>query len=91
VGHGVAALHGAPCHLIAELEWDMMDELRAFASPQGRVTAADAARLQEIAQVRRMIFTADETVMLRPVQVGSSAATRLSDSHRLKSAVLQLR
>lgn len=28
---------------------------------------------------------------LRPVQVGSSAAARLSDSHRLKSAVLQLR
>jgi NAD(P)-dependent dehydrogenase (short-subunit alcohol dehydrogenase family) len=27
----------------------------------------------------------------RPVQVGSSAAARLSDSHRLKSAVLQLR
>ncbi len=26
-----------------------------------------------------------------PVQVGSSAAARLSDSHRLKSAVLQLR
>jgi DNA-binding CsgD family transcriptional regulator len=28
---------------------------------------------------------------LRPVQVGSSAVARLSDSHRLKSAVLQLR
>ena len=28
---------------------------------------------------------------LRAVQVGSSAAARLSDSHRLKSAVLQLR
>ena len=28
---------------------------------------------------------------LRPVQVGSSAAARLSDSHRLKSAVFQLR
>ncbi len=64
MGHGVAALHGAPCHLITELEWDTMDELRAaFASPQGRATAADAARLQEVAQVRRMIFTADETVM----------------------------
>jgi len=38
-----------------------MDELRAaFASPEGRATAADAARLQELAPVRRMIFTAEE-------------------------------
>jgi uncharacterized protein (TIGR02118 family) len=64
VGRDVAALHGAPYYLITELEWDTMDELRAaFASPEGRATAADAARLQEIAPVRRMIFTADETVM----------------------------
>ena len=52
---------GAPCYLIAELEWDTMDELRgAFASPEGRATAGDAARLQELAPVRRMIFTAEE-------------------------------
>jgi uncharacterized protein (TIGR02118 family) len=64
VGRDAAALHGAPYYLITELEWDTMDELRAaFASPEGRATAADAARLQEIAPVRRMIFTADETVM----------------------------
>jgi uncharacterized protein (TIGR02118 family) len=64
VGRDVAPLHGAPYYLITELEWDTMDELRAaFASPEGRATAADAARLQEIAPVRRMIFTADETVM----------------------------
>jgi hypothetical protein len=30
-------------------------------------------------------------VSLPPVQVGSSSAVRLLDSHRLKSAVLQLR
>ncbi len=64
VGRDVAALHGAPCYLITELEWDSMDELRAaFASPAGRATAADAAHLQELAPVRRMIFTTDETVM----------------------------
>jgi uncharacterized protein (TIGR02118 family) len=64
VGRDVATLHGAPCHLITELEWDTMDELRAaFASPQGRATAADAAHLQELAAVRRMIFTIDETVI----------------------------
>jgi hypothetical protein len=38
-----------------------MDEPRAaFASPQGHATAADAARLQELAPVRRMIFSAEE-------------------------------
>ncbi|MFY9891705.1 MAG: EthD family reductase [Streptosporangiaceae bacterium] len=64
VGRDVAALHGAPCYLITELEWDSMDELRAaFASPAGCATAADAAHLQELAPVRRIIFTTDETVM----------------------------
>jgi uncharacterized protein (TIGR02118 family) len=61
VGRDITALHGAACYLIAELEWDTMDELHAaFASPAGRATAADAARLQELAPVRRMIFTVDE-------------------------------
>lgn len=60
-GRDVTALHGAPYYLVAELEWDTMDELRtAFATPEGRATAADAARLQELAPVRRMIFTAEE-------------------------------
>jgi hypothetical protein len=31
----------------------------AFASAEGQATAADAARLQELTPVRRMIFTAD--------------------------------
>ena len=61
ISNDVTALHGAPCYLIAELEWDTMDELRAaFASPEGRATAADAARLQELAPVRRMIFAAED-------------------------------
>lgn len=35
VSRDVAALHGALCYLITELEWDTMDELRAaFASPE---------------------------------------------------------
>lgn len=60
-GRDIEALHGAPYYLITELEWDTMDELRAaFASPEGRATAADAARLQELAPVRRMIFTVEE-------------------------------
>lgn len=61
VSRDVTALHGEPFYLVAELEWDTMDELRAaFASPEGRATAADAARLQQLAPVRRMIFTAEE-------------------------------
>lgn len=57
----VTALHGEPYYLIAELDWDTMDALRAaFATPEGQATAADAARLQQLAPVRRMIFTAGE-------------------------------
>ena len=60
VGRDVTALHGSPCYLIAELEWDTVEELRAaFDSAEGHATAADAARLQELAPVRRMIFTAE--------------------------------
>jgi uncharacterized protein (TIGR02118 family) len=64
IGRDVTALHGAPYYLVTELEWVTMDELRAaFASPEGQATAADAARLQELAHVRRMIFTADDHAM----------------------------
>jgi uncharacterized protein (TIGR02118 family) len=65
VGRDVAAVRGgAPYYMVAELEWDTMQELRAaFASPEGRATAADAARLQELAPVRSMIFTVDDSVM----------------------------
>ena len=61
VSRDITALHGEPYYLIAELDWDTMADLRAaFATPEGRATADDAARLQELAPVRRMIFTADE-------------------------------
>ncbi|HEY9241488.1 MAG TPA: EthD family reductase [Streptosporangiaceae bacterium] len=61
VSRDVTALHGEPYYLIAELDWDTMDGLRAaFASAEGRATAADAAGLQELAPVRRMIFVTDE-------------------------------
>lgn len=61
ISRDITPLHGEPLYLIAELEWDTMDALRsAFASPQGRATAADAALLQELAPVRRLIFTAGE-------------------------------
>ncbi|MFJ3339429.1 EthD family reductase [Streptomyces sp. NPDC086766] len=60
----VAVRGDSPYYLVAELEWDTMDELHtAFASPEGRTTAADAAHLQELAAVRSMIFTVDESVL----------------------------
>jgi uncharacterized protein (TIGR02118 family) len=64
VSRDVTTLHGTPYYLVTELEWDTMGELRAaFGSPEGQATAADAARLQELAPVGRMIFTVDEQVM----------------------------
>jgi uncharacterized protein (TIGR02118 family) len=62
VGRELAAVRGdAPCYQVAELEWDSMKELRAaFASPEGRATADDAACLQRLAPVRSMIFIVDD-------------------------------
>jgi uncharacterized protein (TIGR02118 family) len=62
LGHAAAAVRGAPCHLVAEVDWDTMAELRAaFASPEGRATADDVAVLQELAPVCSMIFTVDDS------------------------------
>ncbi|WP_189302842.1 EthD family reductase [Streptomyces albospinus] len=64
LGRDVVAVRGEPYYLVAEWEWDTMEELRtAFASPEGRATAADAAHLQELAPVRSMIYRADENVL----------------------------
>ena len=64
VGRDLTALHGGLYYLVTELEWDTMDELRAaFAAPEGQATAADAACLQELAPVHRMIFTVNDHVM----------------------------
>jgi uncharacterized protein (TIGR02118 family) len=63
VSSDVAPVRGDPYHLVAELEWDTMEELRAaFASEVGRATGADAAKLQQLATVRSMIYTADDAV-----------------------------
>ncbi|MFP1624713.1 EthD family reductase [Streptomyces sp. 5K101] len=65
LGHDLVAIRGGlPYYLVAELEWDSMDELHAaFASSEGRATAADAAHLQEPAPVRSVIFAVDESVL----------------------------
>ena len=64
LGRDITALRGVPWYLVAELEWDSMDELRAaFASPEGQATGADAAALEKMARVDRMIFTASDSVI----------------------------
>ncbi|NUR02574.1 MAG: EthD family reductase [Streptomyces sp.] len=56
-----AVRRGEPPHLVAELEWDTMEELHAaFASPEGRACAEDAERLQRLAPMRSMVFTVGE-------------------------------
>ena len=63
ISRDIVSLRGdTPYYLVAELDWDTMDELRAaFASPEGRATAEDAAHLAELAPMRTMIFTAVNT------------------------------
>lgn len=54
---------GVPFYLVAELDWDTMDDLHAaFSSPQGQATAADVAELAAGAGVRSMIFEVEEVV-----------------------------
>ena len=61
VSRDAAAIRGTPSYLVAELEWDTLDDLKAaFASPAGQATAADAVALQELAPVRSMICVAEE-------------------------------
>jgi uncharacterized protein (TIGR02118 family) len=62
IGRDVSGIRGeAPHYLVVELDWDTMDALRAaFASPEGRDTAADAAYLQELTTLRSMTFTVDD-------------------------------
>ena len=47
ISRGAAAVRGGePFYLVAELDWDDMDALRAaLASPEGRATARDVAEL----------------------------------------------
>jgi uncharacterized protein (TIGR02118 family) len=48
---------GEPYYLVAELDFDDVDALRAaFASPQGRASSADVAVLAPNGGVRSMIF-----------------------------------
>ncbi|MFF4139639.1 EthD family reductase [Streptomyces mirabilis] len=65
IGRDMVTIRGGePYYLVAELEWDTMEELRAaFASPEGHATATDSAHLQDLAPVRSMIYKVDESVL----------------------------
>lgn len=59
----MAVRGGEPFYLVAELEWDTMDDLHAaFGSEQGRATAADVAELAAGGGVRSMIFEVEALV-----------------------------
>ncbi|MFE1308743.1 EthD family reductase [Streptomyces sp. NPDC058755] len=68
VGRDLAPVRGGePYYLVASLEWDSLDDLRAaFASPEASATVADAAHLQQLAPVRSMIVTLEEDVLWTP-------------------------
>jgi uncharacterized protein (TIGR02118 family) len=54
----------SPYHMVAELDWDTMDELRAaFTSPEGRACGADSVHLRELAPLHTMIFTVDDSLL----------------------------
>jgi uncharacterized protein (TIGR02118 family) len=61
ISRNVSAVRGGePFHLVAELDWDDLDALRAaFASPEGQAAAQDVGVLTE-GVVRSMIFEVEE-------------------------------
>ena len=58
VGRDVSAVRGdRELYLVAELEWDDIDALRAaFASEAGAATAADMANLTALAEVESVVY-----------------------------------
>ena len=64
LGRDISAVRGEPYHMVAELTWDTMDELRAaFASPEGRAVGADVDVMRRLAQVRSMVVGTDDNVL----------------------------
>ena len=62
VSRNAAAVRGGESfYLVAELDWDDMDALRAaFCSPEGQATARDVAELAPDGRVRSMIFEVED-------------------------------
>jgi len=65
LSHNVAPIRGGkPYYLIAELDWDSMDDLKkAFQSPEGQATAEDVDILEKLSPgVYSMIYELEEMV-----------------------------
>lgn len=59
VSRSQTPVRGDPPYIVGELEWSDLDALRAaFASPEGRATAADVNELSANAAVRSLIYEA---------------------------------
>lgn len=65
VSRNQVAIRGEAPYLVGELEWDDLDALRAaFASPEGRATAADVTKLSATVGVRSLIYEAADAAAL---------------------------
>lgn len=64
LGRDISSVRGEPYYMVADLEWDSIDELRAaFASEEGRATGADVEVLRRLAAVRSMVVTTEDNVL----------------------------
>lgn len=65
ISRNQTAVRGDAPYLVGELDWDDMASLRAaFASPEGRATAADVNELSANAAVRSLIYEVAESTEL---------------------------
>lgn len=61
LARGPQTVRGGASHLVATLEWDTMDELRAaFSSPEGRAAAEDMATVTRLSDVQSLIYEPEE-------------------------------
>jgi uncharacterized protein (TIGR02118 family) len=65
ISRNQTAVRGEAPYIVGELEWDDMASLRAaFASPEGRATAADVNELSANAAMRSVIYEVAESTEL---------------------------
>ena len=57
ISRDVTTIRGDTAYLVAQLDWDSTEALRAaFASPEGRATAEDMAHLAALSTVRSVVL-----------------------------------
>jgi len=77
ISRNASPVRGELPYLVGELEWDDMASLRAaFASPEGRATAADVTELSANAAVRSLIYEVAESTDLELPADATAAADR---------------